>query len=804
MVGFDGKPVEDKERLFWNTKGVASLQATRGSNVGDSMRISTATLVCSAAFAFLLPVGAAAQTYAERIVTGFIYPMFGTYAPGDASRLFVGRIWFGRIEIVDLNSRTVLPDPFLVIEDLPSPLGVEQGLLGLTFDPDYATNGYFYVNYTGADNSINVVRYRVLGDPAISNVADPSSAHQILNVPKGSVYWHNAGWIDFGPNDGYLYINIGDPGSRQAQDITDNLHGKILRIDVRGDEFPDDPMRNYAIPATNPFVGKEGDDEIWAYGFRNPWRASFDRQTGDLWINDTGEATREEVNYQPAHSGGGENYGWPRREGTTSTPPPYGSPPSPEYIEPVYDYAHDEPDPLFRGNVIAASGFYRGPVDAFYGHYFFTDNGSRNIWKLDPDAVDPRASVTNVNNLLLPDAGIISRLPAFGEDAVGNFYLMSFVNATNNGDIFLVTTASKRIVWNGDDASAGMAGDGMAWGDANNWTREGVPDSGFVAEDSVVFAAGSSQQVVALGAERTVAAVTFQAPRRLQGHTLRVLSGNIFVDGGVEATIDATLSAESPNHSIRKLGAGTLILNGDAGQTAVKEGTLGGGGTLAYLTVHEGGEVAPGAPLGILSVNESFTMLPGALLKIELNGTDNSNPLAPEYDQVIAGGGSEIAGTLRVTLFDDGTPFAPADGDSFMILSAGEEITGSFSSVNLPELMEGLVWEIDSADGKSLHLAATSTLRSDYNGNGEVDAADYVLWRKHAGQSEGNSPADGTGPGGMPDGVVNEWDYNFWAANFGKRIVSTAMATSHGVPEPSSTLLLAWSGVAILARFRRR
>src|SRR5688572_13366915 len=147
----------------------------------------------------------AAQTFAERIVGGFSVPTFATHAPGDAERLFVGCIWDGDIQIVDLVSRTILSEPFLSITDLPSPLFNEQGLLGLAFDPNYQTNGYFYVNFTASDNSLNVRRYRVLGDPASSNVADPNSGQTVIRITKDQS-WHNGGWIGFGTNDGYLYI----------------------------------------------------------------------------------------------------------------------------------------------------------------------------------------------------------------------------------------------------------------------------------------------------------------------------------------------------------------------------------------------------------------------------------------------------------------------------------------------------------------------------------------------------------------------------------------------------------------------
>jgi hypothetical protein len=741
------------------------------------------------------------QIFAERIHTGLDGTlMFGTHAPGDANRLFLGRISYGTVEILDLTTRTLLPQPFLSVTDLPAALFSEQGLLGLTFDPDYATNGYFYVNYTGADNSINVVRYRVQGDPATSNVADPASAHPIFNLPRGGWVWHNGGWIDFGPRDGYLYINVGDPCCGNAQITSGNLHGKVLRIDVRDDDFPDDPLRNYAIPPTNPFVGVDGDDEIWAYGLRNPWQASFDRLTGDLWINDTGEVTREEVNFQPADSSGGENYGWPLREGTTGN-----SPPHPDLVEPVFDYPHDGPDPLFRGFAIAAAGFYRGPVDALYGHYLFGDYPTGNYWKLDPDAVDRGAAVTNINHRLVPDVGFKGPVAAFGEDAAGNLYVMDIkFGAGGATDIYLVTTHSKRIVWNGDDASSGMSGDGTTWSNATNWTRDGVADAGFIAEDSVVFGPGSSQLDVQLGADQTVSAVTFQSPFRVTGHTLTVLSGNVFVEDAVTATIDSKLSAETVHHSLRKLGLGTLVVNGSAGQTVVKEGTLAGNGTLDYLTVREGGVVAPGHSIGVLNVVESVTMDDGATLEIELNGVDNSDPLAPQYDQVVAGGAFQASGILEVVLDDEATPFMPRVGDAFTIVTAAGGISGMFSQVYSPSLNPALSWNLDWTDGTSLIIRAMPTVPGDYDGSGMVDAADYVVWRKLAGQSDASLAADGTGPDGVPDGTVDELDYSLWRANFGKSIDVKDLQPLRA-PEPSGRVLLTLGVIGwIAARARCR
>jgi len=188
--------------------------------------------------------------------------------------------------------------------------GGEQGLLGLVFPPGYATKRYFYVNYTRTpDGSTVIARYRVTVDP---DVADPASEEILLVIPQPFAN-HNGGQIAFGP-DGFFYIGMGDGGSggdpdNNAQNPA-SLLGKMLRIDVESGPFP------YAIPPSNPFVQAAGfRGEIWALGLRNPWRFSFDRQTGDLYVGDVGQGSFEEVDFQPAGSPGGENYGWRIMEG---------------------------------------------------------------------------------------------------------------------------------------------------------------------------------------------------------------------------------------------------------------------------------------------------------------------------------------------------------------------------------------------------------------------------------------------------------------------------------------------------------
>lgn len=358
--------------------------------------------------------------------TGFSQPVgiVNSGVLGDG-RLFIVEQG-GLIRIVQSNG-TVLPTPFINLSGLIS-LGSERGLLGLAFHPNYANNGYFYVNYTNTSGNTVIARYSVsTGDP---NVANPSSQLILLTINQDFSN-HNGGDLKFGP-DGYLYIGMGDGGSggdplNRAQDMG-QLLGKMLRIDVSptGGLPPDcgSGVTNYSIPADNPFVGVPGScNEIWASGLRNPWRFSFDRHLGDMYIGDVGQNLWEEIDWRPASSTGGENYGWRCYEGNA----PFnltGCGPASQYTFPVFVYDHSQSNCSVTGGYI-----YRGSqYPLLWGHYLLADYCSGRFWTLHPDGNGGWQSINQ--GQLLPVNGASS----FGENVAGEL----FVSHRGNGTIYRV------------------------------------------------------------------------------------------------------------------------------------------------------------------------------------------------------------------------------------------------------------------------------------------------------------------------------------------------------------------------------
>ncbi len=371
--------------------------------------LSLLLMLASAALSFPLLVhaketGIALAPYAS----GFSSPVFITHASDGSQRLFVVE-QIGVIRIV----RNGVPNaaPFLDISDRVL-FGGEQGLLSMAFPPGYAEKGYFYVNYTRRPDGATVIsRFRTTADP---DTADPSVEEVIITVEQPFAN-HNGGQIAFGPADGFLYIGMGDGGSggdpqNFAQNLSDlpgnkRLLGKLLRIDVESGLQP------YAIPQTNPVLeGRR--TEVWALGLRNPWRFSFDRGTGDLYIGDVGQGLREEIDFRPASSAGGENYGWNILEGSLCFFPASGCSPPSNYTPPVTEYDHG------LGCSVTGGSVYRGvEFPPLNGLYFFGDFCSGRLWSL-------RRVANTWQQVLLLDTGM--NISTFGEDEGGGLYVADY------------------------------------------------------------------------------------------------------------------------------------------------------------------------------------------------------------------------------------------------------------------------------------------------------------------------------------------------------------------------------------------
>ena len=337
-------------------------------------------------------------------VSGFQRPVHITNAKDGSKRLFVVE-QAGLIRVVQKGK--VLPKPFLDISDRVSSAG-EQGLLSVAFPPNYARKKHFYVYYTDKAGDITVARYRAKG-----NVANPQSGQIVLKVPHPVNANHNGGQLAFGA-DGFLYVGTGDGGgggdpANNAQNPT-SLLGKMLRLNVESPR-----TKTYTIPKTNPFVQANDPndryrDEIWALGLRNPWRFSFDRQTHDLYIGDVGQNTYEEVDFQPANSAGGQNYGWNIREGKHPFADSSGS--AAQFVSPVAEYDHSQ------GASITGGIVYRGIANPkLQGLYVYGDFTNGKLWGLRKTATGWR------NKLLLDTPHAIS---TFGEDEQGNLYVADY------------------------------------------------------------------------------------------------------------------------------------------------------------------------------------------------------------------------------------------------------------------------------------------------------------------------------------------------------------------------------------------
>ena len=399
------------------------------------------------------PQSDASTITATRVASGLNQPVFTGAPAGDPGRLFIVEKT-GLIKVLDLNTGQVLATPFLDVSSQILTDG-ERGLLGLAFDPNYASNGLFYVYLINTSGNTEIRSYHVSANP---NVADAASATPIITIPQPAASNHKAGWLGFGP-DGYLYAALGDGGGggdtfHTGQNINDLL-GNVLRLDVHGDAFPGDATKNYAIPADNPFVGTAGADEIFAFGLRNPWRNSFDRALGTFYIADVGQDHWEEIDIGQ----NGANYGWNTFEGPDLYPggdPLTGGP----AVAPIYAYDHTV------GHSITGGYVYRGEGEALQGQYFFADFVQNKVFTLRFNGSSWVA--TERTSQIVPDVGMVNSPSSFGEDARGNLYLVDF-----GGEIFKLTP----MVASADQADIlrGLGGNDMLFGGSGNDTLEGGP-----------------------------------------------------------------------------------------------------------------------------------------------------------------------------------------------------------------------------------------------------------------------------------------------------------------------------------------
>jgi glucose/arabinose dehydrogenase len=477
--------------------------------VHRNRRLAALLAVASLAAAARARAQAPPEIALETLATGLAQPTAIAHA-GDA-RLF---LTLQRGEIVVFESGRVLSTPFLDIRSLVSCCG-ERGLLGLAFHPRYSENGFFFVDYTNGAGDTVIARYRVsAGDP---ETADKASGVTLLTIPQPFAN-HNGGELAFGP-DGDLYVGMGDGGSANDPMCNgqrdDTLLGKILRLDV--DANSGSPPF-YGIPPDNPFGAPGGPRaEIWAKGLRNPWRFSFDRSTGDLFIGDVGQDSREEIDFQPAGAAGGRNYGWKVMEGTAcgaggTSGCPSGVPPcnAAELTPPILEYTHS------AGDCSVTGGFmYRGTRSPrLIGMYFYGDYCTGRIRGATPSSGTWTARIFSAR---------ASGLTTFGEDASGEVYL-----ATESGLFARIADANP--------GPLSLVAVTPFAGSARGGTTIGIAGSGFLPGASVAFG------------EVSAAAVTFVDAATLEVVTPPHAAGTVNVvvtnPGGESATLAGAYSFE--------------------------------------------------------------------------------------------------------------------------------------------------------------------------------------------------------------------------------------------------------------------
>ena len=539
---------------------------------------------------------------AIRVASGLNQPLFVTAPPGDFNRIFIVQ-QNGQIRILNLVTGTLNVTPFLTISGLAG--GGEQGLLGLAFDPNYASNGKFYVNCTVPGGSFNagitkIFQYQVSSNP---DIADTTAANikTLLSFDQPETN-HNGGWIGFSSragDDDNLYIATGDGGAGNDQDggvghiepggnaqNTTTLLGKMLRIHV------DPTTGTYTIPSNNPFFGSAtSKQEIWLFGLRNPFRDSFDRSNGRMFIGDVGQATREEVDVQQTtNPSGGENYGWRLREGTIATPtgnPVVGGSPPPGNVEPILDYPHTTGQTVIGGYIYRGSQFPALRGVYVFGDYLGPEPGSiGKIFTLNYDGTSASNFQDITSELFpIPTTGgnvNLANVSSFGEDAAGELYITDI----GNGNVYkispmLVGAASRRIhgstPFDVDLPLSGLAGIECRSAGANNsYTmvfKFAIPLSS-VGGGSITSGAGT------IGSRSINASNTREYIVNLTGvpntHSVTVTLTNVTdVAGNTSSSVSATMGVLAGDTN-----GDTFVDSADIAQTKSQSGSMIGSSNL--------------------------------------------------------------------------------------------------------------------------------------------------------------------------------------------------------------------------------
>ncbi|BDG70344.1 PQQ-dependent sugar dehydrogenase [Roseomonas fluvialis] len=708
---------------------------------------------------------------ATRIAEGLAKPIAVAAPPDESGRLFILER-DGLLKVMGLATGTIAPTPAL---DLTGQIAItgERGLLGLAFHPDFATNGRFFVFLSQPEGTSEIREYRLGAD----GIVVPGSARTILEIPQPNAVNHKAGWIGFGP-DGMLYATSGDGGgggdpNNNAQNLN-VLLGKVLRVDVDGDDFAADDRRNYAIPDDNPFAATAGLDEIYAYGLRNPFRAGFDPATGRLFVGDVGQNAREEINIV----GAGDNLGWRLYEGNA----PYATPTAPTdgLVFPIHDYTHESGD----GRSVTGGTVYRGPSEALHGQYIFGDFASGRIFALDDTDGDGTWTRTQINTLITPTAGAMQLPAAFATAPDGALLVVDY-----GGEVFRLDPvaavpadgadrvragAGRDIAYagGGDDTVQGGAGNDTLYGmDGNDRLfGEGEADrlsgaagrdtllggagndtlDGGAADDLLAGGAGDDLYLVdgqgdrvsdTAGADTVIAAATF---RLSSGIETLVLSEAAGAAGGTAAGSATRIIGNAAANRLFGLagddtlegGGGADLLDGRSGRDRLVGGagtdTLRGGAGDDTLLVDSradralelpgGGAdtvIASGADGYQLGAGIEVLVLDGAARFGVGNGADNTVVGSAGADRLYGQGGNDsiLGGAGNDTMWggasSDVFVFAPGSGNDVVVdfdWTTDVVSFGAFGSVTGAEVAAGYLFTFDGGDSVLLRGAGPPPL----------------------------------------------------------------------------------------------